>query len=221
MSKRKARTRQEEGRGGEPAAGLPPPAQGPLPAVPGARGHGAGESGAEDGRATGGQPVVTEEDRRSFLAQFGTTAAMMGGLACSYGTCGVMAGRYLYPAGRSDLDWQFVLPVAEMQAGQSREFVGPSGAKVVIARQADADVAESFIALSSVCPHLGCQVHWESQNSRFFCPCHNGAFDPEGRPTSGPPHQAGQSLTRFPLKVDAGRLYVLVPMHSVTEVAQA
>lgn len=159
----------------------------------------------------------SSDDRRSFLAKYGATAAMASGLACGYGTLGGMAGKFLFPGGGSLVDWQFVVPVNEMKPGESREYVGPSGAKVVIARQSDSDDADAFIALSNVCPHLGCQVHWESQNSRFFCPCHNGAFDPQGKPTAGPPAQAGQELIRFPLKIEAGLLYVQVPLRSVTE----
>ena len=72
-----------------------------------------------------------------------------------------------------------------------------------------------FIALSSVCPHLGCRVHWQSQESRFFCPCHNGSFDPQGKPTGGPPLAAGQSLPKYPLKVEHGLLFIEMPIHSV------
>ena len=51
---------------------------------------------------------------------------------------------------------------------------------------------------------------------RFFCPCHNGAFDPQGRATEGPPAAAEQSLTRFPLKVENGLLYIQVPLDAVS-----
>ena len=71
--------------------------------------------------------------------------------------------------------------------------------------------AEDFVALSSTCPHLGCQVRWESQNNRFFCPCHNGVFDPTGKGIGGPPGEAGQSLAQYPLKVEGGLLHIAVP----------
>ena len=60
-------------------------------------------------------------------------------------------------------------------------------------------------------------VHWESVNDRFFCPCHNGAFDASGAPTEGPPAKAKQYLTRFPLKVEGKLLYVDAPTSSVVE----
>ncbi|REJ93270.1 MAG: ubiquinol-cytochrome c reductase iron-sulfur subunit, partial [Planctomycetota bacterium] len=68
--------------------------------------------------------------------------------------------------------------------------------------------AGDFVALSSICPHLGCQVHWESQNDRFFCPCHNGAFDAAGQPLSGPPKDDNQPLPQFPLKVENNLLFI-------------
>ena len=88
----------------------------------------------------------------------------------------------------------------------------PSGAKIVVARQAEGDTEDAFIALSSICPHLGCKVHWEASNDRFFCPCHNGAFDAQGAPTEGPPAAANQHLTRFRLSVEKNLLMIQVPV---------
>ena len=44
-----------------------------------------------------------------------------------------------------------------------------------------------FIALSAVCTHLGCNVRWRREESRFACPCHAGFYDPNGDVISGPP----------------------------------
>jgi Rieske Fe-S protein len=73
----------------------------------------------------------------------------------------------------------------------------------------------SFVALSNVCPHLGCLVHWEAQNDRFFCPCHNGVFDPTGKATAGPPAAAGQFLPEYPLKIVDGSLYIEMSIETV------
>lgn len=140
---------------------------------------------------------------------------MAGGLVAGYGTAAVMAGHFLYPTEDTSRGWQFVAPIDEMRLGESLDYVAPSGAKVVIARQSEGDRAEDFIALSSVCPHLGCAVHWEPQNDRFFCPCHNGAFDRSGKPTAGPPKQSNQELIRFPLEVREGLLFIEAPLTTV------
>ena len=88
---------------------------------------------------------------------------------------------------------------------------GPSGETINITRMAREGTADDFIALSSTCPHLGCQVRWEGQNDRFFCPCHNGVFDPSGKGIEGPPGDAGQSLPRYSLRIDDGLLHIAVP----------
>jgi len=157
-----------------------------------------------------------QENRRSFLAA-SSTVAMGGGLIAGYGCLAVYAGRYLYPSSGDDVAWQYVAVADEVDMGQSIEYVAPTGAKVVVARQGKGNTAEDFIALSSVCPHLGCQVHWEPQNDRFFCPCHNGVFTPQGEPVSGPPAAADQHLVRFPLKVEEGLLYIEAPTTSVIQ----
>lgn len=153
-----------------------------------------------------GEPV----DRRAFLSR-ASGIAMAAGLAAGYGTFGAMAGRFLYPAKPADKAWMFVADVAGFAHGASLSYTAPDGATVAIARQGTSGGVEDFVALSSTCPHLGCKVHWEGQNNRFFCPCHNGVFDPKGRAVSGPPAEAGQSLGRYPLKIEKGLLYIEVP----------
>lgn len=161
--------------------------------------------------------------RRDFLATT-SNVAMAGGLLASYGTFFYMAGRFLYPAAPQPKTWMFVAPVAEIALGESLTITDPTGASVVIARRERTPEEEEkepsvdeFIALSSVCPHLGCRVHWEALNNRFFCPCHNGVFDPEGNATEGPPAATNppQSLSRYPLRIDGGNLMIEVPTESV------
>ncbi|MCH8922073.1 MAG: Rieske (2Fe-2S) protein [Planctomycetes bacterium] len=164
-----------------------------------------------------------DADRRDFLTTT-STVAMAGGLLAGYGTFFYMAGRFLYPAAPQPKTWMFVAPVAEIAPGESLTITDPTGASVVIARRERTPEEEEkepsvdeFIALSSVCPHLGCRVHWEALNNRFFCPCHNGVFDPEGLATEGPPAATNppQTLSRYPLKIDGGNLMIEVPTESV------
>jgi len=152
--------------------------------------------------------------RRRFLSA--SSLAMAAGLAGGYGTFAFMLGRFVYPARASNRGWLFVCQVDQLAPGAAMDFATPSGQRIVIARQGDGTTAEDFLALSSVCPHLGCRVHWESNNDRFFCPCHNGAFDRQGNATAGPPLAAHQRLTRFPLKVENGLLFLEAPLASLT-----
>lgn len=64
---------------------------------------------------------------------------------------------------------------------------------------------ESFAVLSNVCTHLGCRTHWDSGKNAYFCPCHAGVFDKEGRVVSGPPPRP---LDRYEVKIEDGVLYI-------------
>ncbi len=158
----------------------------------------------------GGAQASEGADRRGFLRN-ASRAAMVAGLAGGYGGFAAIAGRYLYPATPDDLMWQFVSEVDRIEVGEAIRYRGPSGETINIRRRSRNGDAEDFVALSSTCPHLGCQVRWEQQNNRFFCPCHNGVFDPSGKATGGPPGEAGQSLPRYALRVERGLLHIAVP----------
>ena len=160
-----------------------------------------------------------DDDRRGFLRN-ASKAAMAAGLVGGYGGFAAIAGRYLYPARTGEVLWQFVTEVDAIEVGQALRYQGPSGETINITRRAREGTAEDFIALSSTCPHLGCQVRWEGQNNRFFCPCHNGVFDPSGKATGGPPGEAGQSLPRYDLKVENGILHIAVPPPRFTAAAE-
>jgi glycine/D-amino acid oxidase-like deaminating enzyme/nitrite reductase/ring-hydroxylating ferredoxin subunit len=41
-------------------------------------------------------------------------------------------------------------------------------------------------AFSAVCPHLGCNVRWNSDERSFDCPCHGSRFTCEGKVMNGP-----------------------------------
>lgn len=142
---------------------------------------------------------------------------MTGGLVAGYGMFAAYLGRFLFPNGRGTKVWQFVATLDSLRLGESLPFQTSAGVKLVVARQREGDTADSFIALSSICPHLGCAVHWEPQNDRFFCPCHNGAFDAAGRATEGPPATAKQELSRYPLRVERGLLYIEVPTETLRQ----
>ncbi|KAA3615210.1 MAG: ubiquinol-cytochrome c reductase iron-sulfur subunit [Planctomycetota bacterium] len=149
--------------------------------------------------------------RRSFLSS-ASTFLMFGGLAAGYGACAGVAGRFLYPAKPREKAWQFVVQIKKMKVGEALTYQIPGGEGVTVARQGSGETEADFIALSSTCPHLGCQVKWEARNNRFFCPCHNGVFDPSGKGVSGPPGDAEQSLPAYPLKAVNGLLFIEVPM---------
>ncbi len=54
------------------------------------------------------------------------------------------------------------------------------------------------------CTHVGCPVQWSGPAGRFFCPCHGGVFDAEGRVLAGPPPRP---LDRYEYKIEKGIIY--------------
>ncbi|MCB9832644.1 MAG: Rieske (2Fe-2S) protein [Planctomycetes bacterium] len=170
----------------------------------------------EAGRA----PDAGPEERRGFLGKV-SGLAMSIGLIGGYGAFGAVAARYLYPAKADPKSWFFVAVLREFEVGSSIAYRAPSGARINITRRGVGESLADFSALSSTCPHLGCQVHWEAVNERYFCPCHNGAFDHEGKAIAGPPAEAGQRLSTFPLKIEKGVLYIEVPTAELAQVELA
>jgi menaquinol-cytochrome c reductase iron-sulfur subunit len=65
----------------------------------------------------------------------------------------------------------------------------------------------TYIAMSNICTHLGCHVRWIDDQQKFFCPCHNGQFDINGKVIGGPPPRP---LDRYDVKVENDILYVQV-----------
>ncbi len=67
------------------------------------------------------------------------------------------------------------------------------------------DGAASVHALSATCTHLGCQVRWEADATRFRCPCHGGVFDATGKVLEGPPPRP---LDRVETRLESGVVLV-------------
>lgn len=50
------------------------------------------------------------------------------------------------------------------------------------------------IAYTSECPHLGCAVNLSKDGKSFLCPCHNSAFELDGKPTNQVPPRGMDTL---------------------------
>jgi glycine/D-amino acid oxidase-like deaminating enzyme/nitrite reductase/ring-hydroxylating ferredoxin subunit len=71
--------------------------------------------------------------------------------------------------------------IESLPAGEGM-VVGVSGRKLAVYRNGHGDLS----ALSAVCTHLGCLVHWNTTEKSWDCPCHGSRFDPIGRVLNGP-----------------------------------
>lgn len=142
---------------------------------------------------------VPSPQRRKFIAN----ACMLGGLAASHLLAGGLAVIYLQPVKQDRKRRLFVGLRSEIPPGTSLTFHTPSGQAVNIVNG-----TSGFLALSDVCPHLGCKVHWESGTQEFICPCHNGHFDANGVPISGPPADMNAPLLRYDVVAEGDSIYL-------------
>lgn len=65
--------------------------------------------------------------------------------------------------------------------------------------------ADSVQARSMWCTHSGCLVKWQEERGIYFCACHEGKYDAQGRPIEGPPPRP---LSQVPVTVDGGTVRV-------------
>lgn len=143
----------------------------------------------------------TGVDRRGFLAR----ALAIGGAAVSYATFGGFALRFLYPDTTGEKRRMYLASISSLPKGKAVVVSTPSGKRVVVLNTAD-----GIRAFSTICPHLGCQVHWEDENNHFFCPCHSAVFDPTGKAMEGPPASDGKDMLAVEIALEGDGVFAWV-----------
>ena len=71
--------------------------------------------------------------------------------------------------------------VSEIPVGEG-QVVRLGGEKVAVYRETPGKVH----AVSPVCTHAGCLVHWNGSEKSWDCPCHGSRFSPDGEVLEGP-----------------------------------
>jgi Rieske Fe-S protein len=106
---------------------------------------------------------------------------------------------FLGPPVRLDASKPVEVALDELATGQAKyvEFQGEQ--MIVLAAVAGP------IVFSASCPHLGCNVVWDTADSMFRCPCHGAIFGPDGQVVSGP---VSGGLKQVPFEVKDGKLIV-------------
>jgi cytochrome b6-f complex iron-sulfur subunit len=102
---------------------------------------------------------------------------------------------------------QTVIPLANLPAERSL-VVRHQGKLVVVVRQGN-----DVYALSAVCTHLGCIVHWKDKGDpgmkrgdNLHCACHDAFFDLKtGKVLGGP---APLPLQTFPVKLTSDQIVI-------------
>jgi Rieske Fe-S protein len=131
------------------------------------------DEGEKDVKSNDGSIGGYSAPRRRFLRVLGGSA----GGALMAQTLGLLGCSGAGPASEGPV----VLDLAELPPGR-RVIVSYRGLPVQVIRGDD-----GVHALSLTCTHMGCTVRWEPEQQIYFCPCHKGTFDADGKVISGPP----------------------------------
>ena len=96
--------------------------------------------------------------------------------------CGITANAAVSAAGLAAE--YLTLPfkaVSDVPVGEGRTVMY-KGKKVGVYRESES----VFHAVSTKCPHLGCQLSWNKNEKTWDCPCHGSRFDIRGRLITNP-----------------------------------
>ena len=150
-----------------------------------------------------GEIILTENnnnngtiDRRTFLSK-----TAWGVLAVAGGLFAILAGGFLYPIPRKKPKPMFVCFLNDVPEEKPLPIQDLQGRQVYLLR----DSEKRLLAISTVCTHLGCMVYYRPKEKEFDCPCHQGKFDQEGNPISGPPERP---LVRYPVEIRDNKVFV-------------
>jgi cytochrome b6-f complex iron-sulfur subunit len=139
--------------------------------------------------------MLVDDSRRKFISICLGGVAVLAAAGFAAVTYPVFR-YYLVPRPNSDTTGKINIPLKDIAAGDAKFFEFKGSAAVLVRKQDG-----GLVALSAVCPHLGCIVLWEKDKQDFLCPCHAGYFTPDGDVISGPPPRA---LARLPFSVTNG-----------------
>jgi Rieske Fe-S protein len=157
--------------------------------------------------ATEKDPQAGSTTRRGFFGKF----ALAGSLAASYGLFAAYAVRFVFPETKERKKTKLFIAFAdELPRGGSHYFNTPNGEEYVLTQSESP--SRPYAAFSSKCPHLGCRVHWQNEARQFYCPCHGGAFDPNGKAIAGPPAKANQELKSVAVEREGNSIYAYVEL---------
>jgi len=167
----------------------------------------------EDSKSTISETVNdnSKNSKRDFLSKI----FILFGLVFAYGLLAFEGLFFIVPKKRkTDKIKIYGGRLKQYKLGTVRAFYDLEGHEILIMRN-----ESGLRAFSSVCPHLGCRVHWEGDKNEFFCPCHKGIFNSKGVAISGPPADAHQSLKKVSVEVDEKSQIVYIEVNKPRRMA--
>jgi cytochrome b6-f complex iron-sulfur subunit len=132
-------------------------------------------------------PERVQVSRRGFVNIF---IGFFGGLFAFLSLYPIFS--YLWPyKGTSSGTGELSLPLQDVPLN-GYKVVNYKEDKVILIR-----LENRVIALSAICPHLGCLVKYRKEGF-IQCPCHDGRFDFSGNVIAGPPPRP---LVSYPVRI--------------------
>jgi menaquinol-cytochrome c reductase iron-sulfur subunit len=159
--------------------------------------------------ASGGAVSPAELSRRQFLARLSLAAGGAGALIVAAPVAGFILAPFF---ARTAEVWRPVGKVDDFNIGETKAvqyedasplpWAGVTARSAAWLRRVNAD---TFIAFSINCTHLGCPVRWLAKANLFMCPCHGGVYYADGTVAAGPPPLP---LPRYPVRVKDGQVQI-------------
>jgi len=154
-------------------------------------------------------PTPEEITRRRFLERVILVAGGIGALILTVPIVGFILAPFF---ARPPKIWRSVGKVESFKIGATAavqyedasalSWAGVTARSAAWLRRVDAD---TFVAFSINCTHLGCPVRWLAQANLFMCPCHGGVYYQDGAVAAGPPPLP---LPRYPVRVKNGDVQI-------------
>jgi len=157
-----------------------------------------------------GATLTPEEiTRRRFLERLSLVAGGVGALILTVPVAGFILAPFFM---RTTEVWRSVGKVDSFKIGETKAvdyedtsplpWAGVTARSAAWLRRVNAD---TFIAFSINCTHLGCPVRWLAEANLFMCPCHGGVYYQNGAVAAGPPPLP---LPRYPVRVKNGEVQI-------------
>ena len=112
-----------------------------------------------------------------------------------------MGIRFITPLKREVERRIFTIHLDELELNATRKFQDLRGKDLMLVRVSEREVK----AISTSCTHLGCSVHWQADKKQFYCPCHQGVFDTNGKVVSGPPPRP---LDSYRVEIEGDNVFI-------------
>jgi cytochrome b6-f complex iron-sulfur subunit len=153
-----------------------------------------------DARPEGANPAGEPADRRQFLKWL--SGGFLG--LWALGGAGALAA-YLKSPQRSEASAERAVSIGRLEdlhVGEAR--LVRHGVEPFYVLRTE---ATTVIAVSAVCTHMRCILNYDRDRKGLLCPCHDGRFDLNGNPLSGPPRRV---LPGYEVSIRAGEVFVRV-----------